>query len=170
MRAVLSALGGRDMKTLTPPDVVAFVRDAQKKRGPFAAHRARGVLSQVFQYAIAAGLVDWNPVQQIAGALTPLPPSQHLSVIQTPDEARAVLRDIDAYTQKPLIRLGLLLLAYTFVRPGELAGARWPEVDLDAREWRIPSERMKMRREHVVPLRELIFSPFCSFAAILISI
>ncbi len=49
-------------------------------------------------------------------------------------------------------RLALKLLVLTFVRPGELRGAKWKEFDLDAKEWRIPAERMKMRSEHIVPL------------------
>ena len=44
------------------------------------------------------------------------------------------------------------LLALTFVRTGELIGARWDEVDFDREEWHIPKERMKMSRPHVVPL------------------
>jgi integrase len=40
----------------------------------------------------------------------------------------------------------------TFVRPGELRGARWEEFDIENAEWRIPPERMKMDTEHIVPL------------------
>jgi len=40
----------------------------------------------------------------------------------------------------------------TFVRTTELRAARWDEVDLEATEWRIPAERMKMRAPHIVPL------------------
>lgn len=40
----------------------------------------------------------------------------------------------------------------TATRPGELRGARWAEVDMDAALWVIPAERMKMRQEHRVPL------------------
>jgi integrase len=39
-----------------------------------------------------------------------------------------------------------------FVRPGELRAAEWKEFDLDAAEWRISAERMKMRSQHIVPL------------------
>lgn len=39
-----------------------------------------------------------------------------------------------------------------FVRPGELRAAAWNEIDLEAAEWRIPAERMKMRERHIVPL------------------
>jgi integrase len=48
--------------------------------------------------------------------------------------------------------LAIKLLALTFVRTSELIGARWGEFDLQAGQWRIPAERMKMRRVHVVPL------------------
>ncbi|HBD2106823.1 TPA: tyrosine-type recombinase/integrase, partial [Escherichia coli] len=40
----------------------------------------------------------------------------------------------------------------TICRPGEAAGARWCEIDFEAKEWRIPEHRLKQRREHVIPL------------------
>jgi integrase len=49
-------------------------------------------------------------------------------------------------------RCALKLAPLTFVRPGELRKAEWSEIDLDAAEWRIPAERMKMRAIHIVPL------------------
>jgi integrase len=39
-----------------------------------------------------------------------------------------------------------------FVRPGELRGAEWDEIDFERAQWRIPAERMKMRTPHIVPL------------------
>jgi integrase len=44
------------------------------------------------------------------------------------------------------------ILALTFVRTGELIGAKWEEIDFGREEWHIPKERMKMRRPHIVPL------------------
>ncbi|MBT7950017.1 MAG: site-specific integrase, partial [Gammaproteobacteria bacterium] len=55
-------------------------------------------------------------------------------------------------------RLALRFLLLTFVRPGELRGARWEEIDLDAKEWRIPAKRMKMKTEHIVPLSKQAIS------------
>jgi integrase len=46
----------------------------------------------------------------------------------------------------------LKLAPLVFVRPGELRGTKWSEIDLDAAEWRIPGERMKMGERHIVPL------------------
>ena len=48
--------------------------------------------------------------------------------------------------------LAFEFLVLTAGRSGEVRGARWEEMDLAAREWRIPAERMKTRREHRVPL------------------
>jgi integrase len=44
------------------------------------------------------------------------------------------------------------LMALTFVRTGELIGARWLEFDLEAARWNIPAARMKMRTHHIVSL------------------
>ena len=40
----------------------------------------------------------------------------------------------------------------TFVRTSELIHAKWSEIDWKKKEWKIPSERMKMGKEHIVPL------------------
>src|SRR5690606_28342998 len=58
----------------------------------------------------------------------------------------------EAYDGQPLTKLALQLMALTFVRTGELIGARWDEIEIDAKLWRIPAERMKMRTPHIVPL------------------
>jgi integrase len=49
-------------------------------------------------------------------------------------------------------RYALQLAPLVFVRPGELRKAEWNEIDLEAGEWRIPAERMKMKAKHIVPL------------------
>ena len=46
----------------------------------------------------------------------------------------------------------LKLTPLVFVRPGELRTAEWAEIDLDAAEWRIPANKMKMKVDHLVPL------------------
>lgn len=63
-----------------------------------------------------------------------------------------LLRDMDGYVGGEHTRLALQLMALTFVRTGELIGAKRGEFDLDAARWNIPAERMKMRTPHIVPL------------------
>ncbi|MEO6321317.1 MAG: site-specific integrase [Polaromonas sp.] len=67
-------------------------------------------------------------------------------------ELPALLRKIEGYVGTPTTRLAMKLMALTFVRTGELIGARWEEFDFEAARWNIPAERMKMKTPHVVPL------------------
>jgi integrase len=70
-----------------------------------------------------------------------------------PEEMPDLLSKIDAYDGETQTRLGLQLLALTFVRTGELIKAKWVEFDLDRRMWAVPKERMKRDRgDHLVPL------------------
>jgi integrase len=59
---------------------------------------------------------------------------------------------MEAYQGTPTTRLAIKLMSLTFVRTGELIGARWVEFNLDAARWDIPAERMKMKTPHIVPL------------------
>jgi integrase len=67
-------------------------------------------------------------------------------------EMPELLRKIRSYPGSPYTRMTMELMALTFVRTGELIAAHWDEFDLDAAEWWIPRERMKMKTPHIVPL------------------
>ena len=67
-------------------------------------------------------------------------------------EFKDFLKDFDKFKGNQLTKLALKFLILTFVRSGELRGARWEEFDFEKNEWRIPAERMKMKEKHIVPL------------------
>ena len=77
---------------------------------------------------------------------------KHHAALTKPDDVGALLRALDGYKGSFVVRCALRLAPLVFVRPGELRKAEWREFDLDGATWRIPPERMKMRREHIVPL------------------
>ena len=66
-------------------------------------------------------------------------------------ELPILLRAINNYPTFD-VRIGLKLLAMLFCRSSELRQARWCEFDLEQATWSIPQERMKKRREHIIPL------------------
>ena len=76
---------------------------------------------------------------------------EHRSAISQ-GELPDFLKKLDSYSGYPITKLALRLIVLTFVRTGELRGARWEEFDVEQGEWRIPAERMKMRSPHIVPL------------------
>ncbi len=116
------------------------------------AKRSLQTCGQVFRYAVAHGVIERNPAADVkpGDALKPRK-KDHYARLET-KELPELLRKIEAYQGSPWTRLALKLMALTFVRTGELIGARWDEFDVEAAEWRIPAERMKMRTPHVVPL------------------
>ena len=78
--------------------------------------------------------------------------SSHRAAIVDPKELGALFRATATYQGAPETVAALELAALTFVRPGDLRTAEWREIDFENAVWSIPSERMKMRRPHKVPL------------------
>lgn len=112
--------------------------------------KVRQRCSEVFRYAIATGRAEFNPVADLSSALE-VHQSNHfpfLKVGELPD----FLRALDSYASSRLVQVATKLLMITGVRTIELRAALWQEFDLDYAIWEIPTERMKMRRSHLVPL------------------
>lgn len=135
---------------------VAKVRDCIKAieaRGAVdIAKRQLQKCSQIMRYAVAHDMAERNPVADIQPSdILPARKKRNYSRVST-KELPQLLRDMDAYVGGEHTRLALQLIALTFVRTGELIGAKWGEFDLDAARWDIPAERMKMRTPHIVPL------------------
>ena len=76
----------------------------------------------------------------------------HLASIRAPRELGAILRAINGYDGKLAAKCALRLAPLVLVRPGELRNAQWSELDFVQAEWRIPSQRMKARLPHIVPI------------------
>ena len=126
--------------------------------------RVLNTCSQVFSYAVHEELIDINPAKNIDAKLAFKPHVEKNFKRVSAKELPALLKDIDKYGDEyagtELTRLGLQLLAYTFVRTSELIGARWDEIDLKNGIWQIPGERMKMRNPHIIKLSKQALAIF----------
>lgn len=150
-RWVFPQIGPTAIDQLEPPDVLSALRRVEAAGRHETAHRLRQRIGQVCRYAIATGRATRDPTADLKGALSPVP-TQNRAAVTSPEGVGALLRAIDGYEGQPATLSALRTLALTFLRPGELRHAEWPEFDFDGALWRIPAERMKMKREHVVPL------------------
>ena len=118
---------------------------------PYTAKRLCQYCDQVFRMALIDGRADNNPAASLSRALHAHKETNYAAL--TANELPTFLRRLATDTRgSSVVRMGLRLLALTFVRPGELRNARWSEIDLDTATWEIPAERMKMREAHIVPL------------------
>lgn len=155
-RYVIPALGHLRMREITPPDILALLQKISATGKHSIVVTVKGMISQVFKYAALRGLVEYDPVAMLRGAIS-IPSGKHRRTITNTAEIGEFLRAVNAYPNTR-IRLAALFLIYSFCRPGEMRNAEWSEVDLEKREWRIPAEKMKKRRPHIVPLSSQLVS------------
>jgi integrase len=146
-------IGNRPIKDIAAPELLAALRRMESRGALELAHRMREYCGMVFRYAVATGKAERDSSGDLKGALAPVKTKHHASVTD-PKKIGELLRAIDGYTGSFMTKCALQLAPLVFVRPGELRTAEWAEFDLDAAEWRIPGEKMKMRDKHIVPLSE----------------
>lgn len=143
----------RPVGEVTSAEILHLLRKVEQSGRRETAKKLRGTLSGVFRLAVVTLRADSDPTQAVKGALLPVKVTNRAAIT---DETvfGQFLRDLDAYTGAGVIKDALLFQILTMTRPGEVRGAKQSEFDLEARSWSIPAERMKMRRNHIIPLSD----------------
>jgi len=144
------ALGARPIAAIEAPEILQVLRGLEARDRLETARRLRSIVGSVFCFAVATGRASNDPTAALKGALIS-PIVRHRAAITDLAGLGELMRAIDSHNGMPEVRGGLQLLALTFVRPGELRGAQWAEIDFDSAIWTVPGVRMKMRRPHRVP-------------------
>ncbi|ATN36146.1 integrase [Rhizobium sp. ACO-34A] len=122
------------------------------------ASRLRGRIEAVLSWATVAGYRSGDNPARWAGNLKELLPTP--SKVAKPTKRPALSQaDLPKWFTELRKRDGMSARALEFVtlcasRSDEVRRATWSEIDLDARMWKIPGERMKMERDHRVPLSD----------------
>lgn len=145
---VFDVLGPHEIAKVTSRMIVDALSPMESRGALVYLRRARSSIGLVFGYALARGLVDNNVAVGISKAFKAAP-KRHFRAL-APEQIGQLMKVLDnqslSLTGRMMLRWQLLTLA----RPGEAAAARWSEIVDGA--WIIPAEKMKRRRNHVVPL------------------
>jgi integrase len=145
------AFQSRPVSDLSPQEVLAVLKAVEKRGKLETAKRLRAFASRVFRFAIQTARASQDPALVLRGALIS-PTAKHHAAILVPDQIGALMRAIDGFSGQPATRYALKFSAHVFQRPGEIRHAEWREIDLDLAVWAIPAAKMKMRKDHIVPL------------------
>lgn len=148
-RDVFPQIGGIPIGNIKPLDVLSIARQIEERGALDIARRMVRNCSAVFRFGIATGRCKADPTIGLSDALAAPRPVQHRAAIKV-GELPQLLRRIEDYQGDPLTVLGLRLVMLTVVRTSEVRFARWEEFEEEL--WRVPAERMKMRRDHLVPI------------------
>lgn len=147
---VFATLEPRPISEVTAAELLAVLRKVEARGAIETAHRILQRCGAIFRYGISTVRCERNPAADLRGALKPIKRANHAALPAS--ELPHFLRKLEAYDGQLQTKLALKLLLLTFVRSRELRGAAWSEFDFEQVEWRIPSERMKMGTDHIVPL------------------
>lgn len=147
---IYPVMGKRLYTTIRPIEWMNLLKGIQQEKGIFEqVNRMRAMCRDIYDYAKVTGRIDYNPLEGLQKYLQQGKKENMAHVSES--ELPALLRAIDHYPTADT-RIGLKILSMLFCRPSELRGAKWDEFDLEQGLWTIPEERMKKRREHLVPL------------------
>lgn len=149
---VFPTLGARPMASLRPRDVMPIIKGIEARGAAETAGRVLQRIKAVFRYAVVHERIESNPMLDLKASELLKPRQVRHRAALRDKGLPAFLAVLDAYQGDPTTTAALRLLMLTAVRPGELRGARWSEIDTQAAQWRIPAVRMKMKAPHLVPL------------------
>lgn len=151
-------LGNRPINSIDAPELLQCLRRVDARGATDTARRIRQYCSGIFRYAIATSRASRDVAADLRDAIR-IPTKSHFRSVTDSNRLGQLLRAIDAYQGTFVVRTSLALLPHVFVRPGELRGARWNEIDFKKALWTIPPERRKLRHAskgdaepHLVPL------------------
>lgn len=149
---VFPALGGRPIREIAARDIKQAVQAVDKQGAGETAGRVFQRLRSIYRYALSEDLVEADPTYPLKPAEIFKPRDVNHRLALAEADMPAFFCKLDAYEGDPSTKAALELLILTAVRPGELRGARWKEIEVSRSLWRIPAARMKMAAEHLVPL------------------
>ncbi|MGH1375237.1 MAG: tyrosine-type recombinase/integrase [Alphaproteobacteria bacterium] len=155
---IFPEIGSYPITEIEPPVLLQTIRKIENRPAIEIAKRQLQKCGEVFRYAIATGKAVRDPSSDIKGALKPQKKGHYaaLDVKDLPEFLHVLERNDARLYRNTMNAIKLLML--TFVRTSELINASWDEIDFERKEWVIPADRMKMGKEHIVPLSNQVIA------------
>lgn len=159
---LFAAIGKRNIAELKTRDLLIPIKAVETSGRLEVAARLQQRTTAIMRFAVQSGLIDYNPAQEIAGAVATAK-RQHRAALEL-NRIPELLDRVENFKGRKLTKLAVKLTLLVFIRSSELRFARWSEIDFDNAMWTIPAEReplkgvkhshrgSKMRTPHLVPL------------------
>ena len=150
-RYAFPRIGRRPIAEVASADVLAILTPIWHTK-PVMAKTVKQRIHTVLEWAIAMNLRTDNPSDRVGPVLGPQRNIvQHMRALPH-REVAAALATVRTSGAPPAVTLAFEFLVLTAARSGEVRLAAWDEMDTADHVWTIPATRMKMKRDHRVPL------------------
>lgn len=140
-----------DIQAITPTMVLDVAKAIDKRGSHDMARRAIRQIGAIYQHAYHHSQFTGKSPHMGLEKQLGKQHKEHFARIEF-HELSALFADIENSNCQPLTKLAFRFICYTFVRTKEMRYMTWGEIDWQARLWRIPGQRMKMGKDHIVPL------------------
>lgn len=147
---IFPTLGKHPIHKVTAIKAIDAIKPIAAKGSLETVKRICQRLNEIMLYAVNVGLINANPLTGISKAFQN-PVKRHLPTLK-PEQLPELMVALSIASIKITTRCLIEWQLHTMVRPSEAAGARWDEIDLEQKLWKIPAERMKKKKSHTVPL------------------
>jgi len=155
---IFPEIGHLPIAQIRPLDILLAIKKVEDRAAHEVARRLLQTCNQVFRYAIVHEKAERNPAADLKGALKPYKKTHYAALdIKKLPVFMSQLEHNEARLY-PHTRLAMKMMVLTFVRTGELIGARWDEINWAEKQWEIPATRMKMKQPHIVPLSRQVLA------------
>ncbi|GHV40028.1 integrase [Synergistales bacterium] len=148
---IFPKIGDKPISELKTPEILALLKTIEITGKLDTTKKVKNIIGQVLRYGIAKGICAIDFTAGLRGQLVAPSRTKHYSAITKSSEIAELMRRIRGYNSF-VVQRAMFFSAYTFQHPGEIRHAEWKEIDFDAALWRIPAAKMKMKRDHLVPL------------------
>jgi len=148
-----------DIKT---PDMLRVLRMMDDKGISEALKKVKGWSSRVFKDCVVTGIIDYDPIANIDNTHFKKHVTKHHATVTSEDDIKELLLTLETYKERGTYQVAtaLNLAPYLMLRPGEVTKLIWKEIDFKNKMIRIGAERMKMTREHLVPMSNQVLAKF----------
>ena len=140
-------IGHKPVDEITTADTLAVLTPIWVEKAETAT-RVRQRMETVLDWCVAQGWRADNAASTAIAKALPRRPrlKQHHRALPYAD-VPAALQRVRESTSHPAMKLAFEFMVLTAARAGEVRGAEWSEIDLEAATWTVPAVRMKARRE-----------------------
>lgn len=147
---VFPDIGNRPINELTARMFVTMLEPIRARGNLETLKRVLQRINEVMDFAANSGLIEVNTAANVRKAF-PTPVKTHMPTIR-PEHLPDLMQTLSIARIERQTRLLIEWQLLTVTRPVEAAEARWEEINLTDNTWTIPAGRMKMRRDHIIPL------------------
>ncbi|MGR4051088.1 integrase domain-containing protein [Kosakonia cowanii] len=147
---IFPAIGAIPVQEIKARTIVEALEPIKARGALETVRRLVQRINEIMIYAVNAGLINANPASGVGMAFE-RPKKQNMPTLR-PEELPKLMRSLAMSNLSVPTRCLIEWQLLTLVRPSEASSTRWEEINIESRLWTIPAERMKAKREHLVPL------------------